>query len=291
MIAATTLLFAVAAAVAPQTSTCIEPSSDRITAGEIAKAVPALAAEPQDRVVAYAPQPGFSRTMTIGGAAVCVAWQMKAPDAGAFEAAMRNELPAGATVAVLEISEFAIPVRGVPKFPWNGLHVTSEAQPALWRGYIEYAPDAKFAIWARVDVRVPQTRVVAVSDIDSGTTVSTDMVRTETVMAVPGAVRNAATDPSTVIGRVARRPIHANNPVSDLALNRRIDIQKGDPVRVKVRSGSSTIGFDATALASAAVGDSVSVKISDSGKTLRAMASAPGEATVVLPALAGGIKN
>lgn len=290
MIAATILLSA-AVAVAPPTSTCIEPSSDRITAGEIAKAVPAVATEPQDRVVAYAPQPGFTRTLNISGAAVCIAWQMKAPDAGAFEAAMRNELPAGATVAVLEVSEFPIPVKGEPKFPWKGLHVTSDTQPALWRGYIEYAPNAKFAIWARVDVRVPQSRVTAVSDIDSGTTVTADMIRTETVMAVPNAVRNAATDPATVIGRVARRPIHANSPVSDLALNRRIDIQKGDPVRVKIRSGSSTIGFDATALMSAAVGDAMSVKISDSGKTLRAMASAPGEATVVLPALAGGIKN
>jgi flagella basal body P-ring formation protein FlgA len=250
-----------------------------------------VATEPQDRVVAYAPQPGVTRTMTIGGAAVCFAWQMKAPDAGAFEAAMRSDLPAGATVAVLEISEFAIPVKGEPKFPWSGLHATSDTQPALWRGYIEYAPNAKFPVWARVDVRVPQTRVTAVSDIDSGIAVTADMIRTETVMASPGAVRNAAADPATVIGRVARRPIHANTPVSELVLNKRVDIQKGDPIRVKIRSGSSTIGFDATALASAAVGDSVSVKISDSGKTLRAMASAPGEATVVLPALAGGIKN
>ena len=191
MIAATTILLA-AAAVVPQTPACIEPSSDRITAGEIAKAIPALATESQDRVVAYAPQPGVSRTMTIGGTSVCIAWQMKAPDPGAFEAAMQKELPAGATVAVLEISEFAIPVKGEPKFPWSGLHATSPTQPALWRGYIEYAPNAKFPIWARADVRVPQTRVVAVSDIDSGTTVTTDMIRTETVMAAPGAFRDAA---------------------------------------------------------------------------------------------------
>ena len=62
-------------------------------------------------------------------------------------------------------------------------------------------------------------------------------------------------------------------------------------MRVKVRSGSSIIGFDATALVSAAVGDSMSVKVNDSGKTLRAMASAPGEATVVLPAMAKGTSN
>src|SRR4051812_44163161 len=180
MIAA--LISAVFAVAASSPQTCIEPSSDRITAGELAKAIPAFASLPSDRVLTYAPQPGFVRTITAvdllqwlpegqedRAANTCIAWRMTMPDSRAFENTMRKELPSNATLAVLEISRFAVPANGTIHFPWSGLSANSTSEPSLWRGYIEYAPGAKFPVWARVDIRVRQQRIIAVNDIAPGT--------------------------------------------------------------------------------------------------------------------------
>ena len=52
-------------------------------------------------------------------------------------------------------------------FPVSGLSGTSDG-PVLWRGYVEYAQDRRFMIWARVLITVEQEHVIATAELYSG---------------------------------------------------------------------------------------------------------------------------
>lgn len=276
---------------------CLEPSGNRIVAADLAQELPEFRALPPDKVLGYAPRPGAIRRFTPselaqwlppGSAALilrdtplCMQWQLVRPDADAFRAAMRAALPEDSQMAVLETSELPVP-KGQVHFPVAGLRPSPSGKGALWRGYVEYFPGGHFDVWARVDVSVPATRVVANENIRAGTVITEAMVRSEVTTSAPGQTGFASTV-AEVAGRSARQLIPAKSPVKTAALDRRSDIRKGDTLRVRVLAGSAKIGLEATALASAVTGDMISVKVTETGRTIRARVAGPGEATVQLP--------
>ncbi|MDZ4796862.1 MAG: flagellar basal body P-ring formation chaperone FlgA [Bryobacteraceae bacterium] len=274
---------------------CIGPSGPRITAGDLAPAVPALRQVPASAVLGYAPRPGVTRTFTWAELSrhlppdhgskpapepVCVAWQMARPDPEAFRVAMQSALAPEAQLAILETSQNLIPP-GPIHFPASNLRPATSGQGATWRGYVEYVPGLRYEIWARVDVRVAADRVVTVQDISPGTLIAPDMVRLEP-FTTSAAQAGFASRLEDVVGRPARRALRAGTAVPANALGKHTDVQKGDTVRIKVNAGSATIGVEATALAPAAAGEIIPVRVNDTGRTVRARISGPGEATIQL---------
>ncbi len=68
--------------------------------------------------------------------------------------AMQEAIP-GAEVEILETGKFEVP-EGKPVFSAALLPKPPAARPddpVVWRGYIEYAPNRRFTIWAKVRVK------------------------------------------------------------------------------------------------------------------------------------------
>ncbi len=269
-------------------TSCLAPSGPNITAADLAPAVPAFRAVDPSTSLGYGPKPGAVRRFyaadlarLLPGASVsdlpesvCFEWPLKTPDPETFRQAMLSTLPEGSSLALIETSQFAVPP-GTVRFPLTGL------QSAIWRGYVEYSPGARFEVWARVDVQVPAQRVIATRDIAAGATLDETMVRAETVMGRPGPA-DLATSLDEVLGRPVRRMLRQGTAVPVSALDRRVDIRKGDVVRVRVSAGAASIGTDGVALASAVTGETIGVRVTETGRTVRARVAGPGETTLQL---------
>jgi flagella basal body P-ring formation protein FlgA len=193
---------------------------------------------------------------------------------------MLRELAPDAIIAILETSGYPIP-RGNVHFPLGGLRPAFAGQGAMWRGYVEYAPGLRFDIWARVDVRVTAYQVVPMQPIPAGALIEPGMVRLEQAATYPGTTLFAARI-EDVMGRQARRLLRPGLPIPASALDKHPDIRKGDTLQLKVNAGSATIGLDATALSPAATGDAISVRVNETGRTVRARITGPGQAVVQL---------
>ncbi|MBC7928819.1 MAG: flagellar basal body P-ring formation protein FlgA [Bryobacteraceae bacterium] len=288
-----TALFAIASAAAPL---CVQPNGSRFTAADLARVAPPFARLPPDRVLGYAPKPGVTRVISVGeqvqwlketavpnelAGPLCVEWKLSKPDSALFQNAMASELSAESSVSVLEVSQFPIP-SGKIVFPLASLRPALSGMPAVWPGYIEYAPGQKMDIWAKVDVGVPSERVIAIDDIAVGTAITAGMVRAESVVDAP-AKNDFATHSEVVVGRAARQRIAAGSSIRLSQLEKRNDVIKGSVVRLRVRSGAAVIAVEATTLGPAVAGDRVAVRLNDSGRTLYAVLSNPAEAILDLP--------
>ena len=250
-------LLAVAAA-------CLPVQSDRITAADLARAVPAFHSLPPSKVLSYAPLPGHSRVFPeaemrqrIPDAAelpssVCFEWPMRSLAAAEVVQAMLASLPSGSRVAVLEMSSQASPP-GPVRFPLSGL------RRGTWKGHVEWGPGRRFAIWARVNVQSPFSRAVAAGAIRAGQRIGENDVRFETGTGDPDAP-GIATGPDQVIGRVARRFISAGTPVAIASLDRELTVARGDPVQVRVVAGNTSLTFDGVSEGRGVVGDLVPVR-------------------------------
>jgi flagella basal body P-ring formation protein FlgA len=188
-----------------------------------------------------------------------------------------------ATLEVAQWSRYPVP-RGEIEFPRTGIAVTREPL-ALWRGYVKYGTNRRFAIWARVRVSVHASRLVARENLPAGNIIRPDQLRTETVERFPFGPRPAASL-EEVAGRVPRRSIPAGEPVWATNLEVPLEIHAGDVVSVEVSSGQAQVAFDGRAAGSGHRGDVISVKNPANGKTLRARVDGPGKASInVAPAL------
>jgi flagella basal body P-ring formation protein FlgA len=83
-----------------------------------------------------------------------------------------------------------------------------------------------------------------------------------------------------VVGLAARRPLRAGAAVSARDVAAPQVIKSGDLVTVTYEDSGISLSLQAKALASAAVGETVSVLNTQSKKTLQAVATAPGQAAV-----------
>lgn len=95
-----------------------------------------------------------------------------------------------------------------------------------------------------------------------------------------GAPLDAPRDARAVIGQAVRRPLRAGAPVSQADVAAAQVIRKDDVVQVVYEAGGIKLVLQATAVGSAAVGQSVSVVNPGSKKIIEAVASGPGQALV-----------
>ena len=81
------------------------------------------------------------------------------------------------------------------------------------------------------------------------------------------AVLTAGDEPS---GWVARRTLVPDQPIHKEALRRPTTVQQGQPVTVEYIDGSISIALNAVAIQSGGIGDTISVRNSDTGRVVRA---------------------
>jgi hypothetical protein len=157
---------------------CLSVSGDKITAKDLARAVPEFAALPENVSIGFAPLPGAHRGFS--GADVqriaaeygiktefrgwlCFEWPMQRLERADLLKAMRETL-GGDGVEIEDFSLFPAPP-GTIVFPVTGLNAS------MWRGYVQYGGDKRFNIWAKVRLD-PSVAAKARADVVGGTRVT-----------------------------------------------------------------------------------------------------------------------
>lgn len=280
------LLFAAAAS-------CHPLQNDKITGRDLAAASPLFGSVEPDAAIGYAPAPGHTRVMRpdelrrwlpaatppIELTQVCFEWVLEAVSKERMLQAMKSALANDeAEITIIEASEYGAP-KGDLVFPMSGLPTATANGPVLWRGHVRYAGTRKFNVWARVEIAIPYTRVVAVEEIKAGDVIKAEQLRLIQGKGapVPGKTFSRIED---VSGRTARNRIAPDTPVLVSTLGAARDITKGDLVRVDVRSGLARLSLQARAESNGAAGDTISVRNPTSGKTFVARVEGPGHVSV-----------
>lgn len=138
---------------------------------------------------------------------------------------------------------------------------------------------ASWSITVPVTVRVFGPALVAARPLLSGATVLPDDVKTAEVEWTREP-QGVVTSTAQLDQRVLARPVAAGQPLALQALRAPQAVGQGEPVRVMGRGNGFSIAVDGVALASAAVGQAVRVRI-ESGKILTGTAR-PGRVVEVM---------
>jgi flagella basal body P-ring formation protein FlgA len=291
-------LTAMALAIAVQTAACLPVSGDLILAGDLAKAVPAFAALPADAAVGHAPAPGATRIfraadlqrearrlgLSLGEVGeVCFQWPLSVPTQERFREALEKalDLP-GARIEILETSRQATPP-GPLVFSRSSLTPppAGEVSPTVWRGYVQYGKNRRFLVWARVRITASVNRVVTTAPIRAGERIRPDQVRLESLQGFPFGDRSVP-NLDLVVGQVLRRPLSAGFAIPRHLLERPLEVERADLVKVRVRNGAAVILAEGLAEAGGRQGDTIAVRNPKSGATFRAKITGPKQVTLTL---------
>ena len=292
------MLTAIALSFAVQIAGCLPVSGDVIRAGDLAKAMPAFAAVAADTRVGYAPAPGATRTfdpadldrearrlgITLGEARkVCFQWPLSVPSPERFRQAIEEALNTPeARIEIVETSRQPVPP-GPLVFSRSSLRppASGDGTPVQWRGHIEYGKNRRFQVWARVRVTASISRVVTTEPIRAGERIAPDQVRLQSFEGFPFG------DPSAsrleqVVGQALRRPLTAGVPIPAHLLEKPLEVERADVVKVRVRNGAAVILAEGVAEAGGRRGDTIPVRNATSGSTFHAKISGPKQVTLTL---------
>jgi flagella basal body P-ring formation protein FlgA len=292
------MLTAITLSFAMQITGCLPVSSDVIRAGDLAQAAPAFAAVPADTRVGYAPAPGATRTydtadlerearrlgITLGEAhEMCFQWPLSVPSRERFREAIQEAVGIpDARIEILDTSRQPAPP-GPLVFSRSSVRppADDDATPVVWKGHIEYAKNHRFQVWARVRITAPISRVVTREPIRAGEPIGAEQVELETFEGFPFG------DPSAsrleqVVGKALRRPLTAGVPIPAHLLERPLDVERADVVKVRVRNGAAVILAEGVAEAGGRRGDTIPVRNATSGSTFHAKITGPQQVTLTL---------
>ncbi len=178
---------------------CTAVEGDSILARDAAQALPGFSAIPADTQIAYTPIPGARRVFRVAELGR-LAKRYKVPLAPAGEIcferameplrldrvtdAMRKALDnPEARIEITESSLYPVP-HGDILFTRSSLPSGSSA-PVLWRGFVRYGAEHRFAIWARVRILVRSVRAVAVENLRMGNPIEANQVRLQELEMFP----------------------------------------------------------------------------------------------------------
>jgi flagella basal body P-ring formation protein FlgA len=246
----------------------VTPSSDRITAADLVPAWPEMGGVAAETLVGYAPQPGVRRVLRGADIQrIATQFHLAAPPINevCFQRpsaelspdrlleSMQRTLP-GARISILDYSRVPVP-EGNIEFPLTGLRRgTSEA---FWRGYVVYAGDRRFPIWAKVNATVTAVRIVAAEDLRAGTLVGPTNVQLVEDHEFPEEGFAASLD--AVAGSTLRRAVRAGEALRMQWLDKPKDVMRGDTVQVDAQSGATHLQLEGQALTSGAAGEVITV--------------------------------
>lgn len=275
---------------------CLQHTADRIRTGDLARAIPQLAALPGDVEISYAPVPGVRRVFRAAEiqriarkydvavadpVEVCFEHPMQPLTREAAAEAMRK-LPelAKARIEVSEVSRFPIPA-GELVFALNGLTKPARGSSGstLWKGYVLYYGTRKFRLWARVKLSAAVEQVVAARALKAGEVITPADVRVEQKEGFPFG-NAAAAGMEQVIGRRAQRSIADGTPIVPSLLEEVPAVERGQIVEVEVKSGAAHLSFTGKAESDGKIGERVQVRNTESGRTFPAEVIAKGKVLV-----------
>lgn len=275
-------------------SPCLEVRGDRITASDVARAVPGYSRLAPDQVISYSPAPGLTRVFSPAelrqwlsrqniasdiADPICFEWPMRTVSADEVRAAMLASLPPESDIAIASSFTHPVPV-GSLHFPLAGIApgVTDQRD---WSGFVEYAPGKRMAITVRVTLRVPFTRVVTTKPIRAGERITPDKLRFEQGTGAP--VREeAVTSIEQTTAMAASRFLPQGTTIVLSMLTQPPAVSRGDTLQVDVLSGNARLRFDGLAEASAASGAIVPVRMKDTGRLIHARVTGRGQVVLDL---------
>ncbi len=277
------------ASIALAACVAIPAASDSIVAGDVAASIPAFATLPADTVLGWAPAPGVRRVFRaaelgrlaarLGMAAapegdLCVERPVAPLDEARVRAALEKALPE-AKIEILDFSQQPVP-EGVLEFPLDGLRRGAGVE--TWIGRVRYAGRRRFAVWAKVRVRVAAPVVVAAQDLKPGQPIEAAQLRLQTREEFPASdVMRVLGD---VTGKLPRHTIRAGAVVPEAALEEPPVVARGDTVTVEVRSGSARLELEGRAENAAGIGQRIKIRNPVSNKIFVARVEAKGRAVV-----------
>lgn len=265
----------------------IGANSDQVLAGDLATAVPAFANLPSDTALGWAPAPGAPRLLhraelrrlasRLGievehASDLCVERPVAPLDRGRLLAAMRSRLP-NAEMDLVDFSRQPAP-QGEYEFPLSGLR--RHASAAYWNGWVRYAGNRRFAIWARVRITTPV--VLAVEDLTAGRPIRANQVVLETRS--DGTAVEGVANLNGVIGKLPQRTIRAGTAIPANALAAPPAVRRGDAVTVTVECGGAHLKLETQAETTARVGERIALRNPVSHRRFWARVAGPGRASV-----------
>jgi flagella basal body P-ring formation protein FlgA len=251
----------------------VSPSSDRVLAGDLAGAFPEWAKVPPDTPLALAPAPGVQRVfrlpelrrlaqlwniLPLPEQELCVTRPVQVSTSARLLAAMQKELPT-ARIEILDFSRQPAP-DGELVFPAAGLRQASDG--GYWNGYVKYAGNRHFTLWARVRVLIAVPRIIAAADLKPGLLLDAAQVRSETREEIPAA--GFAATIGEVAGKILRRPVSAGAALRPEWLEPPKAVLRGETVQVEAIAGAAHLKLEGVAEASGAVGETISIWNPDS---------------------------
>ena len=280
---AITLLLATAAMAAPAPQPCVAVDNERITAGDLARAVASFSSIPADTDLGFAPVPGVRRYFHFPelrrmalrynvalptDSEACIERAMEILRPERVVEAMRKALAdPEARIEILELCRFPVP-RGELEFQRATLPVDTDA-PVVWRGMVRYADGRKYGVWASVKVRVRAIRVVATENLAAGKPIQPGQVKLETAEVYPAA-SVPAPSLETVLGSSVRVPVPAGGIIPAGMLDAPKEVERGDLVQVEVRSGAALLKLEARAESAGRHGEPIKVHTLVNGKSFSA---------------------
>jgi flagella basal body P-ring formation protein FlgA len=268
----------------------VDPAADQILLADLASAFPVSAVLPNQTVIGFAPAPGVERrfeTAELRRIAarfdlpdpereVCVARPAAPLNRDRIFEALRAALP-DARIELLDYSRYPVP-EGPLEFVPAGLH------GAMWTGAVRYGGRHRASVWARVQVTVTATRVIATRNLPAAARIDAADLRVERRDEFPIA-EPMPSDLGAVAGMVPRRSIRAGEAIRSSWLGLAKAVARGDTVDVEVRAGGALLRLPGQALASGAVGQTILIKNTESNRRFPARIEAPGKVAIGKPSL------
>jgi len=292
------LIFASAALVH---AACVSAAAPRIVAADLKDAVPLLGSLDPATPLAFAPLPGTQRILRAREQAlllqrygiaidagtrledICVEREVRPITMADMKAALLSALGlADADVDLIDFSGQRLPP-GQLDFHRENLIKPPEASPlmpVIWRGKLVYDEQHSVAVWAKVRISVARAWFVAGEKIPVGASIRSGQIQTINGREFPNSTVSFPSKES-IIGKVARRNIVTGERFTPGLVDDPTDIQKGDPVRVRVMEGQAWLWLDAVARSSGRKGDTILVHNPSSGRNFRAVVLEKGEVAVL----------
>jgi flagella basal body P-ring formation protein FlgA len=279
---------------------CLSINSERISAGDLARADAAFLALDPLTDLGFAPAPGTRRiftraeSMRLGRRSgvelaplldgLCVERAMQTLSPERVRSAMAQQLGiAESAVEIVALVSCQVPA-GEVHFPRSGLGMNpvSPRAPLYWRGFVTYAERKRFPIWARIRITGSYSRVVASEDLRPGQLISPAQLRVEPYEGMPDVGGPTVED---IAGHVPVRTIRAGTPVLVSALSPKAEIERDSLVQMEALIGTARVITAGRAEASGIRGQIIPVRNLETKKVVKANVEAPGRVRVC----AGGV--
>jgi len=278
---------------------CVPVTGSRILGADLARVVPALKTLPPDLPVAPSPLPGAMRTFPVSELQT-LASRFAIRDAAVEEVCFRIATEPLNHARVIESMMDALKI---PDVRIEVLDATNEATPTgriefrreslgtptgpsrnlpiIWRGDVIYAGDRRFAIWAKVRITAPVTRLIAVENLRAGIPIKSGQIREEVTDAFPLSSGRLASL-SQVEGLIPLRAIASGAEVRPDDVGQPYEVNRGDLVHVEVRAGAARLALTGRAESAGRVGDLVPVRNIDSSRVFPAVVAGKDSVVVLL---------